>query len=49
MRRTRSDTWRSWTSTSPRILHGGQGFIYRAPVSEGDLLTFAPRLASVHR
>ena len=30
-----------------RILHGEQGFTYHAPVLEGDLLTFRPRLASV--
>lgn len=30
-----------------RILHGEQGFFYHAPVVEGDLLTFRPRLASV--
>lgn len=30
-----------------RILHGEQGFTYHAPVSEGDVLTFSPRVASV--
>ena len=30
-----------------RLLHGEQGFTYHAPVSEGDVLTFIPRVASV--
>ncbi len=30
-----------------RVLHGEQAFTYHAPVSEGDTLTFSPRLASV--
>lgn len=30
-----------------RLLHGEQGFTYHASVSEGDVLTFRPRVASV--
>ena len=30
-----------------RLLHGEQGFTYHAPVSEGDVLTFSPRVSDV--
>lgn len=30
-----------------RVLHGEQSFVYRAPVTVGDVLTFRPRVASV--
>ena len=47
MPRTRSATWRSLDIDVARILHGEQAFTYHAPVSEGDVLTFRPTLASV--
>ena len=30
-----------------RLLHGEQGFSYHAPGSEGDVLTFSPRVSGV--